>query len=382
MVALSVVRHRTVRGWALAAALAAVAVLVPQVPSWLPVSAEGVDPATLRDRILASADRPHQGYAEITGTLALPELPKVSDVTSLLSTTTRVRTWYAGPDRWRFDVLSGQFAGAGERDVYRTPEGEFTWDYNANLLTRLVGEPPVRLPRAGDLLPPDLARRILAAARDEPVTALPARRVAGRDAAGLRLTPADPDTTIGHVDIWADPRSGLPLAVELTARGGTRPVLVCRFLELDTTTPGDDVLVPRQSPGTGFSLATAPDVGHALGTLGRGRIPLRLAGRDLRQADVGGVRGVGVYGTGLSAFVALPVPRDTGSGAAEAITKAGGTSEDLARGEALTLSIAPLSVVVARSEFARRWYLLAGMTSTDVLLDAADELTSLPRSRR
>jgi hypothetical protein len=382
VVALSVVRHRTVRGWALAAALAAVAVLAPQVPSWLPVSAAAVDPATLRDRILSSTRHPYQGYAEITGKLALPELPKVADVTSLLTTTTRVRSWYADPDRWRFDVLSGQFAGAGERDVYRTPDGEFTWDYNANLLTQLIGEPPVRLPRAGDLLPPDLARRVLAAAQDDPVTALPARRVAGVDAAGLRLTPADPDTTIGHVDIWADPDSGLPLAVELTARGGTRPVLLSRFLGLDPGTPGDDVLVPRQGPGTGFTIATAPDIGDALGTLGRGRIPLRLAGRDLRQADVGGVHGVGVYGGGLSAFVALPVPRDIGSGAAEAITNAGGASEDLARGEALALSIAPLSVVVARSEFARRWYLLAGMTTTDVLLDAAGELTSQPRSRR
>jgi hypothetical protein len=378
VVALSVVRHRTVRGWALAAALAAVAVLAPQVPSWLPVSAAAVDPGTLRERILGSANQPYQGYAQISGSLALPQLPKVADLVALLTTTTHVRTWYANPDSWRFDVISG----LGERDVYRTPDGEFTWDYGTNLLTQLIGEPPVRLPRAGDLLPPDLARRVLAAAQGDPVTALPARRVAGHDAAGLRLTPADPDTTIGHVDIWADPDTGLPLAVELTARGGVRPVLFSRFAELDTTTPRRDVLVPKQAPGTGFTIATAPDIGDALGTLGRGRIPLRLAGRDLRQADVGGVRGVGVYGEGLSAFVALPVPRDIGSGTAEAITNAGGASQDLARGEALSLSIAPLSVVVARSEFARRWYLLAGMTTTDVLLDAAGELTSQPRSRR
>jgi hypothetical protein len=141
----SVVRHRTVRGWALVAALAVVAVLAPQVPDWLPASAKQVDPATLRDRILASTDRPHQGYAEITGTLALPELPKLADLTSLLTTTTRVRTWYAGPDRWRFDVITG----VGERDVYRTPTGEFTWDYGANLVTRLIGDPPDGCSRPG-----------------------------------------------------------------------------------------------------------------------------------------------------------------------------------------------------------------------------------------
>jgi hypothetical protein len=364
-----------VRGWALVAALAAVAVLVPQVPGWLPVSASSTDAAALRTKVLASASRPYSGYAEISGSLALPQLPKVADLVSLLTTTTHVRTWYADPARWRFDVVNN----LGERDVYRTPEGEFTWDYGANLLTRLIGDPPVRLPRAGDLLPPDLARRVLVAAQDDPVSALPARRVAGVDAAGLRLSPADQDTTIGHVDIWADPDTGLPVAVELTARGADRPVLVSHFLELDPTTPPQDVLAPKRSPSSGFGIATAPDVGDVLGSIGRGRIPLRLAGRELRQADVGGVHGVGVYGDGLSAFVALPVPRDIGSGAAEAITNAGGTSEDLPRGEALELAIAPLSVVVARSEFSRRWYLLAGLTTTDVLRDAAGELTSFRR---
>jgi hypothetical protein len=375
---LSVVRNRTVRGWALVAALATVAVLVPQVPGWLPASAREIDPEALRDRILASANRPHQGYAEITGSLALPELPKAEELTLLLTTTTRVRTWYASPSSWRFDVITG----VGERDVYRTPEGEFTWDYGANMLTRLIGDPPVRLPRAGDLLPPELARRVLSAAQDDPVRALPARRVAGHDAAGLRLIPADPDTTVGHVDMWADPDTGLPVRVELTARGAGRPILVSGFVELDATEPGADELVPKQAPGSGFGIATAPDVGDALGSLGRGRIPERLAGRELRQADVGGVRGVGVYGTGLSAFVALPVPAYVGSDAAEAITNAGGTSEDLTRGEALTLSIAPLSVVVARSEFSRRWYLLAGLTTPEVLVGAAGQLVVLPRSRR
>jgi hypothetical protein len=369
---LSVVRGKTVRGWALVAAVAVVAVLVPQVPGWLPVAARQTEPDVLRDRILASADRPYQGYAEISGTLALPELPKVADLTALLTTTTHVRTWYADQENWRFDVLTG----VGERDVYRTPEGEFTWDYGANLLTRLIGEPPVRLPRAGDLLPPELARRVLASAQGDPVTALPARRVAGHDVAGLRLTPADPDTTIGHVDMWADPDTGLPVAVELTARGADRPVISARFAELDPTRPGPDVLVPRRAPRSGFSIATAPDLGDALGALGRGRVPIQLAGRRLRQSDVGGVHGVGVYGAGLSAFVAMPIPRGVGSDAAEAITSAGGVSEELPRGEALELAIAPLSVVVARAEFSSRWYLLAGMTTTDVLRTAASELTS------
>lgn len=358
--------------------MAVVAVLAPQVPGWLPASAEAIEPVALRDRILASGERSYQGYAEITGTLAVPELPKVADVTSLLTGTTQVRAWYASPSRWRFDVIST----AGERDVYGTSDGEFTWDYGANLLTRLVGAPPVRLPRAGDLLPPELARRVLSAAEDDPVSSLPARRVAGRPVAGLRLTPADPATLIGHVDVWADPDTGLAVAVELTARGAGRPVLVCRFLELSTTPPSADVLAPKLAPGSGFSVVEAPDIADALGVLGGDRLPSRLAGRALRETDAGGVRGVGVYGTGLSAFVALPVPRDLGSDAADAIVDAGGASDDLPGGRAFYLSIAPLSVVVARSHVARRWYLLAGLTTPELLLDAAADLSLLPRSHR
>ncbi|MFL6126670.1 hypothetical protein [Actinophytocola sp.] len=388
--ALSVVRPRTVRAWVLVAAVALVAVLVPQVPGWLPVSSTSTDPAALRQRVLGSAAQPYQGYAEISGTLQVPELPHLGDLTALLTGTTRVRTWYAAPSRWRFDVVST----AGERDVYGTPDGEYTWDYGANQLTRLVGQAPVRVPRAGDLLPPELSRRILSAAQGDPVTALPARRVAGRDAAGLRLVPRDPDTTIGRVDLWADPATGVPLAVEVTARGASRPVLASHFAEYDPTRPAAAVLTPQRPPGSGYSIVAAPGIADALGALGRGRTPPELAGRALREANAAGVRGIGVYGTGLSAFIAVRVPGDIGAGAADAIAHAGGrteelpagavpgrSAEELPDGEVTRLSIAPLSVAVTRSGFGR-WYLLAGLTSTDVLVTAAGELSQLGGGRR
>jgi hypothetical protein len=378
VVALSVVRSRTVRGWALTAALTAAVVAAPHVPAWLPVSTTAVDADVLRDRILDSGALPYQGYAEITGSLALPELPKAADVTALLAGTTTVRSWYESPSRWRFDVVST----AGERGVYGTPAGEYTWDYGANQLIRLIGSAPVRLPRAGDLLPPDLARRVLSAAATDPVRSLPVRKVAGHAVAGLRLTPADPATTIGHVDVWADPDTGLPFAVEVTARDAGRPVLVTRFLELSTAPPTAEVLTPKSSWGSGFIMVTAPDLAGALGVRPGARAPTELAGRPLRETDVGGVRGVGVYGAGLSAFVALPVPRDVGADAAEAITRAGGTSATLPGGEAFQLVIAPLSVVVVRSQVARRWYLLAGLATPELLLDAAADLSVTRRSRR
>src|SRR4029453_13306921 len=98
--------------------------------------------------------------------------------------------------------------------------------------TQVVGDLPARLPQAPDLLPPDLARRLLAdAAPGDGLTALPPRRVAGIAAAGLRFTPGDPDTTIDRLDVWADPATGLPLQVELA--GG----FPSRFLALSLTPP-------------------------------------------------------------------------------------------------------------------------------------------------
>lgn len=354
------------------AAVAVVAVLVPQVPGWLPAAATPVSPR----RVLDSVDQPYQGYAEVQGHLALPELPNLRDLTTLLTSTTRVRTWYAEPSRWRFDVVSP----VGERGVYATPEGEYTWDYGADQLTLLLGRSPVRVPRAGDLTPPELARRVLSAARGDPVTPLPARRVAGHDAAGLRLTPRDPDTTIGHVDVWADPATGVPLAVEVTARGATSPVLASRFLEFDATRPPAGVLVPKRPAGGGYSIVAAPGIADVLGALGRARTPAVLAGRPLREADAAGLRGIGVYGTGLSAFIAVPVPREIGDQVADALTKAGGAAEELAHGDVTSLSITPVSVAVVGSPTSRRRWLLAGLTSTNVLLTAADELAA--RGRR
>ena len=313
------VRRETRRRWLTAAAVTAALLAVPTVVSRLPAPSATMDPGSLRALITGSTAQPYQGYAESSGSMAVPDLPRLGDVTALLNGTTRTRSWYAGPDRWRVATLST----AGERDVYRTPGGEFVWDYSANLLTSLIGEPTVRLPRAGDLVPPELARRVLAAAPEDPVSALPARKVAGIDAPGLRLSPADPDTMVASVDVWADPSTGLPVQVELTPRGAGRPVLVSRFLDLSLAPPPADVLVPADASGTGYTVVDSPDIADALGAFGRFRPPAQLAGRPLRTPAGAGVQGVGLYGVGLSSFVALPLPRDVGATSTDSARQGG-----------------------------------------------------------
>jgi hypothetical protein len=372
----SVVRHEKRRRWAVVAVVTAVLVSVPSVVAALAPSGEPADPARLRALVLGSAGRPYQGYAESSGSLALPELPNLAAATALFSGRTPMRAWYAAPDRYRVDILGT----AGEHDVYRLPDGEYTWDYGDNTLTRLIGEPTVRLPRAGDLLPPELARRILQAAKDDPVRTLPGRNVAGVAASGLRLVPADPDTTIGQVDVWADPASGLPVRVEVTARGQQAPILVTEFQQLEQTTPV--VEAPRPVLGSGFTVASAPDISDTLGAFSQVPLPASLRGRPVASSNFGGIAGAALYGAGLASFVVVAVPRNVAIAASDAAGKAGGTQVKLPVGTLVQLSITPLSLAIVRSTASRRSYLLAGTVTADVLRSAADELSRLRRSGR
>jgi hypothetical protein len=349
-----------------AAVLLVLCALPIVVGAW-PVRATA-DPAGLRDRVLA-APPAHAGYAQATGLLGLPPIPRLSEVTALLTGTTQLRTWYAAADRWRTDVV----LPGGERGIYRQPGGEYVWDFGDNRLTRIEGSGPVRLPRAADLLPPELTRRLVAAAAGDPVSALPARRIAGIAAAGVRITPADPRTTVAHLDVWADPGSGLALQVEVTGKGAARPVLVSRFLEVELTAPDPAVLVPPAvRAGMGYAETSTPDVLSALDRLGPVPLPATLGGQP-RRAAVRGSSAIGLYGTGLAQYVVLAVPGRFGRGAFEAAQRYG-RKVSYPDGEAAVLATSLVSVLAVRGTASGQIHLVAGLIDPAVLPDVGREL--------
>ena len=65
--------------------------------------------------------------------------------------------------------------------------------------------------------------------------------MAGVHALGLRIVPRSAGTTLARADLWADPASGLPVRVELTAKGQREPVVTSAFLDLrlGAPDPGD-----------------------------------------------------------------------------------------------------------------------------------------------
>jgi hypothetical protein len=298
------VKVRIARRWAAVIAGLAVLCALPVIASALPVSVPRLTAAQLRGRILTSAGESYAGYAESNATFGLPPLAGLTGLTSLLDGVTKMRVWQAAPTRWRVDVLSD----AGERDTYQLGCcRSYIWDSGDQLLTQVRGRQPLRLPRPADLVPPALALRLLSdAGRQAAFSVIAPLRVAGQSAAGLRITPADTASTVGQVDIWAEPTSGLPLMVEIFARGSARPALESQFLQVSPWHPDPRVLTPVRGPGTGFTTTSADDLAGALSNLGLVALPGQLAGRH-RLPVQAGFEAIGVYGGGLATFVVLGI---------------------------------------------------------------------------
>ena len=348
------------------AAFVAVLVALPAAVGALPAARSEVTAEQLRARVRASTAVGWSGTAESRGTLALPDVRALGDLPALLGGTVRTRTWWRGPTEWRVD----EQRLTGEQDVIRDAEHTITWDSADNRADFLHGELPVHLPRADDLLPPVLGRR-LAGAPDTVLSRLPERRVAGRSAAGLRLVPRDPaSSTVASVDLWAEPDTGLPLLLEVHAQGAPLPVLTTALLDLDLSSPPVErtrFQVPRTAR---VSVDEAPDLATAIDRAVPYLLPDALAGAG--RAQVGGLepaRGVGTYGAGLAGFTVVPLPSNVAYRLSRRLAATGGTR----------LSTPLVNGVLGGA--GERSYLLVGTVPPGVLDRALAELVAKPPPR-
>ncbi|MGI8535780.1 MAG: hypothetical protein ACR2K2_04620 [Mycobacteriales bacterium] len=296
----------TARRWWLVAVGVVVLVAAPVLVHALPAGGPDISAPTLLQRIQGSADVPYAGYAESAGSLSLPAPAELSGLGDLLGGRTRLRTWWRSADDWRVDNIRA----TGESDLFHDARGTTRWVYESLTATRRPNL-PVRLPDPSDLLPPTLARRMLAGARADEVSRLPAMRIAGRVAPGLRLRPSDPASGVDHVDVWADADSGVPLRVDVDGtaydtldRAGV-PALTTAFQTFSSRRPAASVTAFNPPPGATLRFDRGIDIAAAADQFAHSRPPSRLAG--LAERPGAPTRAVGVYGSGPTLLVAVPL---------------------------------------------------------------------------
>lgn len=351
--------------WSVVGAVVAVLVALPFVVSALPVARSAVDARTLLARIRASVSVPWSGYAQSTGGLALPVSTGAFSVNDLLGGTSRLRVWWRGGEDFRVDSIGA----TGETDLHRTPAGTWTWDYEADTAQWVRGGAQVRLPRSDDLVPAALARRLLGEADPGDVTRLPAMRIAGQVAAGLRLHIADVRSTVRHVDVWALPGDGLPVRVAVFGAGRT-PVVTTTLYDLDLTPPARTDTAFRPPVGSMLREGGPSDIVSAIDQFGRSTPPRTLVGlpwrRDLHLGAVG------VYGRGVTLLVAVPLSPRLAGQVVPQLRHVPGVVEDSA---GIGVGVGPIGVhLSAPTGYGSRW-LLVGTLTRSALRQAA---TALP----
>ncbi len=362
--------HGQARRWVLVAVLVTVLCALPAVLGALPADDADVPATDLRDAVLASADVGFSGFAVSAGGLMLPVSDQLPAVADLLSDRVQLRVWWRGEDEHRVDVLGA----AGETGVHVDPAGTWTWEYESATAER-TRPAPLALPAPPDLVPAALGRRLLSEAADDELSRIGARRVAGRDALGLRLVPAAAAASVARVDVWADAATGLPLAVEVVADGETVPALDTRFLDLDPTAPPAGVVGFTPPPGS--RVGEGQDVDGLLAEAGRrlspAPLPRELAG--LARRDLAGApAAVGVYGSGVTLLAVAPAPARLAAALRSTLASAPGAVVD-ERGT--RVAAGPLGVMLVEPP-RRGAYLLTGTVSLDALADAAAALGGAP----
>jgi hypothetical protein len=362
-----VARRRAVR-WTGVAALIGVLASLPTVVGALPASDSAISAPELRAAVLASDTVAFSGFAESAGGLDLPVTDQLTSVADLFSDRTTMRVWWRGPTDHRVDVLTP----GGETGTHRDLMGTWTWEYEQ--ATAIRGWPtPLALPGPPDLLPHSLGVRLLSEATEAEVSRIGAQRVAGRDALGLRLTPEEPSSSIGRVDLWVDGDTGLPLQVELFEKDATRPALDTRFLDLDLTEP--EAATTAFAPPPGVLLRAGQEAEVVLEAGRRIRpvpLPGELAGLPRRELD-GVPPGIGLFGRGVTLLAVAPLPPRL---AGELRSALGQSPEAVVDTSGVRMAVGPVAMMLVNPS-GHGPYVLTGTVTLDALVEAAAQLPEL-----
>ncbi|MEO6309930.1 MAG: sigma-E factor regulatory protein RseB domain-containing protein, partial [Leifsonia sp.] len=200
------------------------------------------------------------GTVEQSSELGLPELPhgmssarsgpdaQAASLLELLSGSHTARIYLDGPTQARVQILD-QLA---ERDAIR--KGSDVWLYDSAKQTATHVTLPAghtASPTPGEVqTPAEVAQKLLAAVDPSTTVSVGAPvSVAGRTAYDLVLTPNSSKTLVGSVSIAVDSATGLPLKVDVLARGQNQPAFEIAFTELTLEAPAAELFNFTPPPG-------------------------------------------------------------------------------------------------------------------------------------
>jgi outer membrane lipoprotein-sorting protein len=238
-------QHRLLR-WlpaAIAPVVVAGAVTVPLVAAAAPPDLPTKTPQQVLE-LAAKADSVagFSGTVRQTSDLGLPSIPSTgpggdsatASALDLLGGTHTARVDVAGRTKSRVAVLDA----SAERDVVRNGRSVWVWSSKTSSATHVLvsgtkAAAPDSLPT-----PAEAAKQLLAKVDGTSTVSVDtAQRVAGRDAYTLVVTPRTTATTVGSVRVAVDAATGLPLDVQVLARGADSPAFETGFTSIDYTVP-------------------------------------------------------------------------------------------------------------------------------------------------
>jgi outer membrane lipoprotein-sorting protein len=302
-----------VTGGVLAGSLISAASAAPGLPTRTPAQLL----AEVASASSTNGAPPLTGTVVETASFGLPSLPATGNPTSLSSLLTgshTVRVWYASPRHFRLAVPSS----LSESDVIRDGSTAWLWQSTLNKVTKytLPASAPAEAVPHAPVTPQEAAKQVLAAVG--PTTAVsvnPNVTVAGQAAYALVLAPKDHRSLVGQVQIDVDGKNGVPLRLQVFARGASSPAFQVGFTAVQFVTPaaadlsftppaGATVTQENLSAGHG----KPADTGGAT-TIGKDWLTvLKLPSTDLTPGRPGAGGGSANDDRALSALLAAATP--------------------------------------------------------------------------
>ena len=247
----------------------------------------------------AASPPPMSGTVVESAGLGIPQLPGQQDPSSpvsMLSGSHTIRLWSADPAHVRLALP----VPLGETDVIRNGSTAWVWRSSSDSVQKIMlparpgGAPASPAAGAGatptPLTPQQAVQRMLTAVGPTTsVTSGPTTTVAGQDAYQLVVAPKDSRSLVGRVVVQLDAQHpGVPLGVQVFARGATSPAFQTGFTSITFAAP----------PASTF--AFTPPQGASVHTV----TPADLAGA--RPAMRPAVSGAKVVGSGWLRVAVLP----------------------------------------------------------------------------